>query len=333
MPRPTVTTLAMAMLIAWFAQVRADDKPAAVSEATGAITGQVVDLKGQPLTGAEVWGIYFNGKAGPTKTGGDGRFRLTGLMPDRPVTVWAEAKNLTRERHDDVHVFPNKDLDIGRITLLPGTKINGRAVDAQGKPLAGAHVKLELYRYQLGHTISSQQTEWTLTAQVDGRFATPPLPAGDANFSIRAQGKTRTSVSKPAQPGTPVIDLGDVALADEIPVSGIVTDTDGKPAPGVEVIPDYDWQNSTKTNQQGQFVVHGVGKNVKQLRLQSNDYFSAKAFDVTPGQADLKLTVIKSYEIHGSAQDAETGKPVKVDSVRLCRVERDPKDGHVSLYG
>ena len=79
--------------------------------------------------------------------------------------------------------------------------------------------------------------------------------------------------------------------------------------------------------------MHGVGKNVKQLRLQSNDYFSTKAFDVNPGQADLKLTVIKSYEIHGSAQDAETGKPVKVDSVRLCRVERDPKDGHVSLYG
>jgi hypothetical protein len=47
----------------------------------------------------------------------------------------------------------------------------------------------------------------------------------------------------------------------------------------------------------------------------------------------LKLTVIKAYEIHGTAVDAETGKPVPVDTVRLCIVDRDPDDGHVTLRG
>ncbi len=85
--------------------------------------------------------------------------------------------------------------------------------------------------------------------------------------------------------------------------------------------------------QDGRFTVHGVGKELKQLRLRSNDYFSPKPFDVKPGQTGLKLAVIKAYEIHGTAVDAETGKPVPIDTVRLCTVRRDPADGHVTLAG
>ena len=151
--------------------------------------------------------------------------------------------------------------------------------------------------------------------------------------TFSAPGKVRTFVEKKAEPGTPVVDLGDVTLPDEMPVVGIVTDGEGKPAPGVEVIPDYDWENSAKTDKDGRFTVHGVGKDLKSLRLQSNDYFAPKPFDVAPGQTDLKLTVIKAYEIHGTAVDAETGKPVPIDTVRLCMVERDPDDGHVTLVG
>ena len=62
-----------------------------------------------------------------------------------------------------------------------------------------------------------------------------------------------------------------------MPVVGIVIDSEGKPAPGVEVIPDYDRENSVKSDKDGRFTVHGVGKDVKQLRLQSNDYFSPQA--------------------------------------------------------
>jgi hypothetical protein len=193
--------------------------------------------------------------------------------------------------------------------------------------------KLDLYRHQLGHTITSQGTEWTVSAGGDGRFATPALPAGNGHLYVSARGKVRTFVGKKAEPGTPVVDLGDIALPDEMPVAGIIIDGEGKAAPGVEVIPDYDWENSAKTDKDGRFTVHGVGKDIKILQLQSNDYFTPKPFDVTPGQTDLKLAVIKAYEIHGTAVDAETGKPVPVDTVRLCIVDRDPDDGHVTLRG
>jgi Carboxypeptidase regulatory-like domain len=333
MSRRSVTILTMAVLIAWAVHGRADEKPDRAPAQTGAITGLVVDLQGRPVAGAAVWGVSYHEKFGPTRSGADGRFRLLDLKFDKPVTVWADAPGLARERREEVRIFAGRNRDLGRLTLLPGTRMHGRAVDAQGKPVAGADIKLDLYRHQLGHTITSQGTEWTVSAGGDGRFATPALPAGNGHLYVSARGKVRTFVGKKAEPGTPVVDLGDIALPDEMPVAGIIIDGEGKPAPGVEVIPDYDWENSAKTDKDGRFTVHGVGKDIKILQLRSNDYFTPKPFDVTPGRTDLRLTVIKAYEIHGTAVDAETGMPVSVDTVRLCIVDRDPDDGHVTLRG
>jgi hypothetical protein len=333
MLRRSVTILTMAVLIAWAVHGHTDEKPARARAQTGAITGLVVDLQGRPVAGAEVWGVSYEEKVGPTRSGTDGRFRLPDLKFAKPVTVWADAPGLARERRDDVRVFPGKDYDLGRLTLLPGTRMRGRVVDAQGKQVAWADIKLELRRYELANTITSQETEWTFNAAGDGRFATPPLPAGEGHFYLSANGKVRTFVDKKAEPGTLVVDLGDITLPDEMPVVGIVTDGEGRPAPGVEVIPDRVWQNTAKTDKDGRFTVHGVGKDLKILLLRSNDYFAPKPFDVTPGRTDLKLAVIKAYEIHGTAVDAETGKPVPVDAMRLCIVDRDPDDGHVTLRG
>ena len=167
----------------------------------------------------------------------------------------------------------------------------------------------------------------------EGRFSTPPLPAGDANFNVSARGKVRTFVGKPAEPGTLMVDLGEVTLPDEIPVAGIVTDQEGNPAPGVAIIPDYDWENPAKTDKEGRFTVHGVGKKIEILQLPIERLFAPKPIEITPGRTDLKITVIKPYEIHGTAIDAETGQAVRVDTVRLCQVRRDPDDGHITLVG
>jgi hypothetical protein len=205
-------------------------------------------------------------------------------------------------------------------------------VDAKGRPLAGAEITLQDYRHILGHTITSEQTEWTLAGDAEGRFTSAPLPAGTAELLIASPGKVRTHVGRKVEPGTAEIDLGDVTLADEVPIRGVVVDQDGKPAPGVEVIADYDYENAAKTDKDGRFTVTGAGKDAKQLLLQSNDYFAPEPFDLGPDRDGLELTVAKAYEIHGTAVDAETGRPVPIQSVRLCRVVRDP-DGSFTLQG
>jgi Carboxypeptidase regulatory-like domain len=333
MSRRSVTIGTLSTLVAWATLGRAEETPAGAAARTGAATGLVVDLQGRPVVGAEVRGMSYQETYAPTRSGNDGRFRLAGLKPGKPVTVWADAPGLARERREDVHIFPGQDRDIGRLALLPGTRIRGRAVDARGKPVGGTGVKLELYRFQLGHTITAQGTAWTFRADGDGRFATPPLPAGRAQFLLGASGKVHTFVWKNAEPGTPVLDIGDISLPDEMPVAGVVVDGEDQPAPGVEIIPDYDRDNAATSGKDGRFVVHGVGKELKQLRLESNDYFSLEPFDVKPGQTGLKLAVIRAYEIHGTAVDAETGRPVPIKTVQLCTVHRDPDDGRVTLAG
>src|SRR5262249_36282551 len=137
------------------AAVHANYQPSGAPAATGAITGRVVDLEGRPIAGAEVWGLAFRDKAGTTRSGADGRFRLAPLKEDKPVTVWADAPGFARQRHEaqriGVHVFAGRDHEIGPIVLLPGTRIRGRAVDARGRPVAGAKILVQDYRHVLGH--------------------------------------------------------------------------------------------------------------------------------------------------------------------------------------
>lgn len=308
----------------------ADDGPAPAP--TGAITGQVVDRHGRPLAGAEVWAVQFRKTTATARTDADGRFRLAELKDDKPVDVWAEAEGLARERRDGVRVIPGADRAIPPLNLLPGTRMTGRLVDAQGRPVAGVKVSLKDYRHVLGHTISNEQTEWSLTSDADGRFATPPLPAGSAAFVFAAPGKVRTQAGGKAEPGTPAVDLGEIVLADEVPLRGRVVDQQGRPAPGVGVIVDYDYHNTAKTDADGCFLVHGVGSDAKAIRLDSNAYFAPQPYEIGPDRDDLTLTVIKAYTIHGKAVDAETGEPVPLDTVRLCTVVREA-DGSYSLRG
>jgi hypothetical protein len=238
----------------------ADDTKGGQSVGTGATVGRVVDLQGRPIAGAVVWGVAYRDKVGSTSTDADGRFRLAPLNPEKPIDVWGDAPGLARQRREGLHVFPGRDHDIGTLILLPGTRIRGRVVDTHGRPLAGARIAVKDYRHVLGHTITSNETEWTLAAGAEGRFLTLPLPAGTIYLEFDSQGKVRTFVGRTAEPGMEKLDLGDVSLADEVPIRGIVVDQDGKPAPGVEIIADYDYDGAVKTDREGHFTVHGAGK-------------------------------------------------------------------------
>ncbi len=240
---------------------------------------------------------------------------------------------ITRDgRKDSIHVFAGREHDIGRLVLFPGTCFRGRTVDSQGQPLAGAKIEIADFRYVLGHTVTSDQTEWTLTSDAQGRFTTALVPPGDVQFQISSPGKVRTFVRRPAEPGTPLAALGDVALADDVPIQGTVVNRDGKPAPGVNVMADYNYHDGVTTDKDGHFTIRASGKDAKQLILRSIHYFAPNPFDLGAKRQSLTLTVSKAYEVNGLAVDAETGKPVPIQTVQLCIVMRDP-DGSYTLLG
>jgi hypothetical protein len=329
-------TFTLILAVALAAGGRSGALSAGDSPGAGTVSGRVVDRLGEPVPGARLWAVVFRERVAEALADDGGRFRIEVEAPGDAqggVDLWAEAEGLARGRREGVVVFPGRDHPIEAIPLLPGTRIAGRAVDAEGRPIPGASIGLELYRHVLGHTISSDQGEWSLRADDDGRFETPPLPSGSAKLTLSAPGKVRTFVGRKAEPGVEAVDLGDVTLADEVPIRGVVVDNEGAPAPGVTIIVDYDYENPATTDAEGRFVARGAGPDARQLRLQSNDYFAPEPFEVGEDREDLRLTVIKAYEILGSAVDAETGELVPIDSVRLCVVQRDPDDASITLVG
>ena len=316
------------LMVAWASTTRGADDPGK----EGSIAGRVVDLQGRGVAGASVWGVHRLKEVGRTRADAEGRFRLGPLPEDNPVDVWFEGEGLARERREGVHVFGGLDQDLGDLALVPGTRIAGRLVDVDGRAIAGAKVGVEVYRRILGHTIDSSQAKWEVAGDAEGRFRTPPLPAGEGELIVDSPGKVRTRIGRRTTPGTPEIDLGEVRIEGEVPIRGVVVDRDGKPAPKVEVVVDYDWEHPALTDQDGRFALGGAGRDAKEIRLTSNDYFAPKPYPIAPDRLDLRLVVTKSYEILGSAVDAESGAPVEVDSVRLCMVTHEP-DGTTSLRG
>ena len=249
MSRRSVTILTMAVLIAWAVHGRADEKPARAPAQTGAITGLVVDLQGRPVAGAAVWGVSYQEKFGPTRSGADGRFRLPDLKFDKPVTVWADAPGLARASRRRPHLprqgprprpahAPTRHPDARPRRRCTGQ--TGRRGRHQARPLpppARPHDHLAGDRMDV-----QRRRRRPLRHAPAPRRQRPFLPQ-------RTAARSAPSSSKKAEPGTPVVDLGDITLPDEMPVAGIVTDSEGKPAPGVEIIPDYDWQNAAKDRQ------------------------------------------------------------------------------------
>ena len=255
MSRRSVTILTMAVLIAWAVHGRADDKPAharwhrpARSPAWWS-TCKAVRSPG-PRSGA----FADQEKFGPTRSGADGRFRLAatqarqaGHRLGRRARPGARASrrrpHLPRQgpRHRPAHA-PARHPD-----ARPRRRCAGQTSRRGGRQARPLPLPARPHDLLAGDRVDVRAPTATAASP------RPRSPPATATSPSSAPGKVRTFVQKKAEPGTPVVDLGDVTLPDEMPVAGIVTDGEGKPAPGVEVIPDYDWQNSVKTDKDGRF--------------------------------------------------------------------------------
>lgn len=115
---------------------------------TGAITGQIVNERGEPMSGATV---FVRSLAAPTagrsaSADAEGRFRLTGL----------EAGLYVLTGHSPAYVFqpPSEDSgtsyyrigDSARLEVIKGGVITGTVVNTNGEPLVGVRVRALMIR-------------------------------------------------------------------------------------------------------------------------------------------------------------------------------------------
>lgn len=164
------------------------------------VTGRVVDAAGTPLEGILVGCVDFAKEArgqvgdagGLVETGPDGRFRRAGLLHDTAHALVFLGAGLARTLLD---VGPRPGdaglVDVGDVVLRPGRRIEGRVLDADGRPLVGAAVRLvganaDRARLLPGPTFGSappQGQEETVETDDLGRFRFSFLAAGTYTVS------------------------------------------------------------------------------------------------------------------------------------------------------
>jgi protocatechuate 3,4-dioxygenase beta subunit len=307
------------------------------SKGTGTVVGRVVDLEGRPVAGAEVWAGDRDQVAARVRTDADGRFRLGLKSEERATVLWAEdqGRGLAREHLEDVRIFTGRETDLGDLALAPGGRLSGRVVDQEGRPVPGAEATIRSWHHVLGHTITPNGPNWTARGDEQGHVRTPALPAGRTELIVTAPGRARRSLDRLVAPGEAAVDLGDIRLDDERPVTGVVVDQDGRPVAGAKVVVDADYDHPATTGADGRFAVRDAAIDASWVHVDAPCYFdpAPRPFhELKDQRTDLRMALQKAYTIEGSVVDAETGKPVDFQHAQLCIVRRD-KDGTFSLSG
>lgn len=121
------------------------------------LSGQVTDDKGAPLANVQVTPLAWSSSSGTygetVSTDATGHYEITGLWPDYKYSIkatlegWSEedSSEATRERTGTV-VKAGETHTFGTLKLRRASSfIGGRVVDENGKPVAGASVRVSAY--------------------------------------------------------------------------------------------------------------------------------------------------------------------------------------------
>ncbi len=192
------------------------------------VGGLVLDTSGAPVSGAEVSLAFQRGKQ--TLTAKDGRFTLTGLPVDRLVRLVAKAEGYVPGRSGDLRMKTGEVFEDVELVLSQGGRVTGRVLNADGKPAAGATVRLVPTTPGVG--LASVPTA---VSGPDGRFEVAPVAPGDHKATARLAGTLGgTAEVRGVVEGASVEDIV-IRLKAAESITGIVVDTAGEPVAGAVV--------------------------------------------------------------------------------------------------
>jgi protocatechuate 3,4-dioxygenase beta subunit len=314
------------------------------------VQGQVLDREGKPFVGAK---LYLGGSAGPKEaeypvratSGADGRFEFSCANSELGKTD-SEAGQPQLIAVADGYGFGWAKLGAasGEVTLrlIKDAAVSGRILDADGKPVAGATLKVDGIT-----TLSDPKREGLAVAYDTEPFGdydqdlakgwAGPLPGqpavlttdGKGQYRMAGIGLDRVLFLHLQGPGIAVADLevisgapADYQARASRPIRGVVRDQEtGKPVAGVSVFRDFwgitRWGKAV-TDKEGHYELLGMAKApayaLKVEPAKGQPYFSCNMrLEDTPGldalTADVELVQGKVM-VTGKVTDKATGKPL-----------------------
>jgi len=259
-----------------------------VLDVEGLIAGTVVDGKGEPIDGAQVWAEPDANAGGSSDdahlrgeqvslTDGTGAFSFHGLTPGR-YKLYTQPPGSSPD-YDTLVLRPEVTAQAGdravRIVLPGDGAVTGKITFADGKPVT-------LFIAGLGGWGSAR----TVTTKKDGAFELRDLPPREYRITFRGNGFAEKSLDPITVAPGKTSDVGTITVQAGRSISGRVVDAQGVPVAGATVLagamlwgtgskasapsgmggpPGAGTIKETTTNERGEFVIIGVGRGPRHL--------------------------------------------------------------------
>lgn len=270
------------------------------------LSGTIVSTTGEPLPGATVTS-GLSGYSATAVADENGKFEIYGLPKDQgnlyPVI---EAPGfVTKGRFS----FPltNDDMTV-KWELAPGATITGQIVHHEtGEPIPG--IKMTVGDSRFG---GSNNKAPTATTNDNGRYRL--IGVADGQNIVHAFSDDYAPEMKTVSVTTGTEATADFTLKIGKPITGTITDVDGKPIAGVWLVTDT-WngvrmfRREDRTNGKGEFTLAQMPDSLTEVHVLKSGYISHRELKVRGGET-LELTMKPVITHTITVRDAAKGKIV-----------------------
>jgi Carboxypeptidase regulatory-like domain len=249
----------------------------------------------------------------PSRTGPDGRWRTDSVPPGaddvklrliHPDFVSDAAPTLGWPARSPRLAALREQSD--RQALLRGLALEGRVIDEQERPIAGARID------DSTRALGSSQFAWCHPADAEGRFHFH-LPRGKSFLlTAAAEGYARGSQAVSPDPDQPAITF---QLVRGKRLRGRVVDPSGHPIEAAQVFavmesPIKPLSFQAWTDEHGRFEWGDAPAEAVEFRIAAEGYIEDKVHQLTAGDAVAEVTLRPAVDVRIAAIDAQTREAI-----------------------
>ncbi len=299
------------------------------------IQGQVLDKSGAPVDAVEVriapadpiaaMRMRFQRGAEPdARTGPDGWFALEDRRRGETIDLSVSREGYVASGARGVQVPPPNPLTI---TLDASSKVSGRVVDLEGKPIVGATIGLQRTRSEgFGGRSMQFQMRNDESSDAEGKFLFDAVDPGTIALEASAPGMQKKSMPSVEVPSGK--DITDVAFVLEAgaTLEGRVLSSDGQPVAGAEVgaveeggerMMVRGMSERSPTDGDGRYRLESLIPGTLSIEATSDSYpRTVKSVELKPGLNRLDLTFSGGLDVSGRVVD-QNGAAIVGALVRL----------------
>jgi len=295
------------------------------------LRGRVLDGAGAPVEGATVRGFWMADgrfKSRQVQSGGDGRFRMSGLSEGALQTLMVSAKGFAQKMENGVATDQEAEVTLERAGAIVGRVLLEDTRDpVPAKVEATPEAKAETMsgmRFQFGFN----EDEY---ADASGNFRVEDLAPGKYTLIATLPGKAPARVTGLEVRSEDVADAGTVLLKEGLALHGRVLDAkDDSPIPGAAVSVDEPQggmrfslgevsAHATLSDAQGGFEVSGLEAKTYDVSVGHPDYARAAArAEARDDAPEVVVRLSRGGTLTGTVRDQQR-QPVPNASIMVMQ--------------